>query len=241
MLKPTGYLAFELDDETGSQDRANSLSRAFSYVSPVTVRHGDTNRIFLTVKLPGKRFWDATDAEQQAAWDEIVAPWLAIRLRKIQETLQEYNNAETKSYCGAVVFDDCVIQLDGRTVQCAIIDDQLMFMADLIGKVREADNAIAEGAVVVAPTLATAAGFERRTDETTATMSRLPEPEPADETAEGTEDEDAEAPKAPAKPAPKPRRLTIKERDALRRDPFTLITDFEVTTPEGEVRSLPLL
>lgn len=225
MLKPTGYLTFILDKETGSAERAASLQRAFSYVCPVSIKPGGVNQIVLDVKVAGKSLWNTASEDENALWRDIVAPWLSAKLRKIEQTLQEYNNTEAKSFCGAVAFEDAVISLDARAVQFAIIDDQLAFGEKLLGIIRE--SGIAPESIVVAPCPETTASFARRTEATTATLAALT-------------DEDGEGPSAGESAAAarnaKTRRLSIKERDALRRDPFSLITDFVITDRTGETR-----
>lgn len=225
MLKPTGYLTFILDKETGSAERAVSLQRAFSYVCPVSIKPGGVNQIILDVKVAGKSLWNTANEDESALWRDIVAPWLVAKLRKIEQTLQEYNNAEAKSFCGAVAFEDAVISLDARAVQFAIIDDQLAFGEKLLGIIRK--NDIARGSNVTAPSPETAASFPRRTEETTATLATLAE---KDSERRPTGESAAVARNATT------RRLSIKERDALRRDPFSLITDFTITDSSGKAR-----
>lgn len=135
MLKPTAYLTFSLDADTFSPERAASIVRTYSYICPVDVREGESNAIAMNVKLPG-RPWFACGNEADATWENVVKPWLANKLRKLEETVQEYNNEQARSYCGSVAYRQMVVEGDGGRVACAIENDVLSVALDAVEQAR---------------------------------------------------------------------------------------------------------
>ena len=130
MIKPSSYLTFTLDPETYSAETEASLKRAYSYAAPTTVEAGDANAISLRVKLPGRPYWDATSEEETAIWNDVMVPWLFNKLRKLQETLQEYDNENAKSYCGAIPFETLTLDLGGHLVTIPVVEDNLLVALD---------------------------------------------------------------------------------------------------------------
>lgn len=124
MLKPTSYLAFTLNEDDYSDERAASLVRSYSYVSPTSVAKGSTNTVDLRVKLKAHPFWNANDPEEQSTWQGIVAPWLSNKLSKLGQTITEYNNEKARSYCGSIAYDSIILRLDPVSIECRIAKDE---------------------------------------------------------------------------------------------------------------------
>lgn len=138
MRKPTAYLSFTLDSDALSPERVASLVRSYSYICPVEVAAGPENAVFLRVKLSGCPWFDAANAGEQAIWEDTVRPWLENKLRKLEETVQEYNNEDARSYCGSVTYRKIVIEAEGRSVEYAIVNDELRGAVEAVDQARHA-------------------------------------------------------------------------------------------------------
>lgn len=139
MLKPTSYLTFTLGEEDYSEDRAASLVRSYSYISPTRVEKGPANAVEMRVKLSAHPFWNASDADEQSTWQNIVAPWLSNRLTKLGQTIKEYNNENARSYCGSISYGSIVLLLGSVRVECEIAQDSdVEKTASLVASLRDA-------------------------------------------------------------------------------------------------------
>lgn len=126
MLRPTAYLTFTLEGADATPQTASALKRSYSYIAPTKVvagrREADdgkaslANSISVEVKLEAHPYWNSTDDDANAVWNETLLPWLSRKLRTLFETVLEYNNETRRSFVGKVVYRSVVVKLAPHTV-----------------------------------------------------------------------------------------------------------------------------
>ena len=117
MLRPTAYLTVILDEKTATPDLASGVKRAFSYLAPTTIVNGsehDGNHLILDVRLPAHPYMDSQGEEANTTWNEVVLPWLTIKLDTLFGTVAEFNNETRKSFVGAIDYTTCSLMLEER-------------------------------------------------------------------------------------------------------------------------------
>lgn len=137
MIKPTAYLHFTLPpDEYAPQD-AQLLKRTYAYVAPTEATPGEKATIDMLVRVGGLPYLDASVPEEQERWNDIVAPWLATKLKKIEDTLDACNNEEARSFVRHFTFEEINIFLEDRIFTFRMEEDGFPAIIETIEAIRK--------------------------------------------------------------------------------------------------------
>ena len=124
MLKPTAYLTVTLAGQKATPAMASAVKRAYSYIAPVKItaalRAQDDevpeeplSTIALDVRLPAHPYLVAGE-ESDHTWEQVVLPWLAIKLRTLFGTVYEFNNEERASFTEKIDYGTFELTLESR-------------------------------------------------------------------------------------------------------------------------------
>ena len=116
MLRPTCALTFELAGADASSIVAAAIKRSFAFIAPTRVvraaDHGaPASKIYLEVRVSNHALWDFGQPESDAAWSQMLMPWLTNKLSKLMGCVYECNNPRRSSYFGGIHFNALVIAL----------------------------------------------------------------------------------------------------------------------------------
>lgn len=142
MLRPAAYLTFILEGADIAAGKASGIKRAYSYIAPTRILGGREsageneppllNRIALEVSLGECNPW-----QDDAMWNDVVAPWLTHKLDKLFGTVHECNNETRRSHCGVTHYQELDLGLCGVNIQvCLEPDSSLRALDDQLAAIR---------------------------------------------------------------------------------------------------------
>ena len=123
MLKPTAYLTVTLAGDVANAMMASAVKRTYSYIAPtkiVAALPSDDNAdpsctMALDVRLPAHPY--LVDGEQASqTWEQVVLPWLKIKLGTVFGSVYEFNNPKRESFVGKIDYKALDLMLESRHV-----------------------------------------------------------------------------------------------------------------------------
>ena len=131
MLRPSAYLTFILTGDAVAAGNASAIKRAYSYVAPTRILatrpDGEgsggvaVNTIALSVTLAGNDPW-----ADDAAWNDVLLPWLAAKLDKLFGTVRECNNEARKSFSGRIDYGALELDVCGVSAHFELDADSML-------------------------------------------------------------------------------------------------------------------
>lgn len=135
-MHPTAYLHIIVRETQANDELFAALTRSYAYISPLSCSTGEANEIRLRAKLGCHSLWGPCTAEQDAVWTETLHPWLECKLRKVQNTVEAYNNEKARSFCGVLPIELLTLELDSCQATFEVRDNRFPHVVDLLDEVR---------------------------------------------------------------------------------------------------------
>ena len=132
MLKPTAYLTITLAGDVATSAMASAVKRTYSYIAPVKIvaalPASDADAptpacsLALDVRLPAHPYLVAGEQADQT-WEQVVLPWLKIKLGTVFGSVYEFNNPKRESFVGKIDYTAFDLMLESRHVVFALEPD----------------------------------------------------------------------------------------------------------------------
>lgn len=125
MFRPSASLEVEVQQGTTVDDAAPALRRAFSYAGPtrVVASERDATTVRLTVRSTRPYWSGAQDAQEaDAAWSDVVRPWLVDKLGKLASVTGGYRRFAQEHGDPDLAFDAIDVALDGAELHIPLTE-----------------------------------------------------------------------------------------------------------------------